>query len=134
MRLTFAATALLAASALPLSGLAEAKTVRYAKSARSGATVKIDHYTGWNNDCSFLEIKVDVVKKPAHGTVTPKIAGSRITKAEIGSARNCLGKPTKVIEVYYRSKKGYRGKDPFTVQMRTPNSAPVTFVYDVTVR
>ncbi len=104
-----------------------------AKSVPAGSTTKIDHYTGWNNDCSFLMINIDVVQKPSYGTVTPRVSQGQITNANIGSAGACLGKPTRVLELYYRPARGFRGQDSFSVNMRTPNSPPVTYVYSVTV-
>ena len=40
---------------------AQAKTVRISKTVSSGKRVLIDRYIGWNNDCRFQIINIDVV-------------------------------------------------------------------------
>ena len=92
-----------------LAGGSAASAATLSKTAASGKTTKIDEYTGWNNDCSFLTISVNVSSAPAHGTVTSKVARGRITNAAVGSAGSCFGKPTRVLQVYYRGKAGYQG-------------------------
>ncbi len=110
----FALPFLAAAIALAAPTAAQAQGF---KSAKSGKTQWIDAYYGWNNDCSFKTINVNVAQKPQHGTVSPKVEMQRITRAQIGSVGNCAGKPTKAVAVYYRSKPGYRGIDRFRIQM-----------------
>ena len=44
------------------------------------------------------------------------------------------GKPAKAISVYYRSRKGWRGIDSFTVRMNSRGQPPVFFIYNVQVR
>ena len=48
------------------------------KSVPGDRSTKIDHYTGWNDDCSFKEIWVDVTASPSDGIVTHHIANGRI--------------------------------------------------------
>lgn len=127
-------TALLLAASLLAGAPAEAKTVSYSRSASSGKPQKIDVYSGWNDDCSFLTINVNVVKKPKSGAVTPRVEMSTIHAAQQGSAGKCLGKPTRGLAVYYRSKPGFKGRDSFTVRMGVRGQAPVDFVYNVSVR
>ncbi len=123
----------LAACALVISG-ANAQTKSYSRSAKSGKSQWIDAYYGWNNDCSFKTINVDVVGQPSNGRVSPKIETRKITSAQIGSTRQCLGKPTRAVSVYYKSKGGYRGMDRFKVRMSVGGGAPVFFNYTVSVR
>ncbi len=125
--LAFAAFALVAQGA-------DAQNRSYSRLAKSGKTQWIDAYFGWNDDCSFKTINVDVVDQPSHGQVSPKIENSKITAAQIGSTRDCLGKPTRAVAVYYKSKGGYRGTDSFKVRMSVGGSAPVFFNYTVSVR
>jgi hypothetical protein len=128
------ASVLLLALAVLAAPPAGAQTNHLTRSVAAGSTTKIDHYTGWNNDCSFLMINIDIIQKPSHGTITPRVSQGQITNANIGSTGSCLGKPSRVLEIYYRAAKGFRGQDSFSVNMRTPNSAPVTYVYSVTVQ
>ena len=134
MHLWKLAAAIVAALFLTVQ-VADAKTVRYSKSARANASTKIDHYSGWNDDCSFLTIDIDVVDKPAHGTVRPKVATGRIPRPQVGSRQGaqCAGRPMKIIEVYYTPSRGFRGRDQFKVRMRTPGQRDVFFVYNVSV-
>ena len=115
--------------------VADAKTVRYSKTARANASTKIDHYSGWNDDCSFLTIDIDVVEKPRNGAVRPKLANGRIPRPQVGSRQGaaCAGRPMKIIEVYYTPTRGFRGNDQFKVRMRTPGQRVVFFVYRVKV-
>jgi hypothetical protein len=113
---------------------ANAKTLSYFKKANSGKSQWIDAYFGWNDDCSFRTIGVDVISKPSHGTVTPKIEIQKIVAAHVGSAGKCAGKKTKAVAVYYRSKSGYRGTDKFKIRMTLPGFSPVYYNYTVNVR
>jgi hypothetical protein len=104
------------------------------KSVPSGQTTKLDHYTGWNDDCSFLEIAVNVLTKPAHGVVSHRIASGVIpAEAKLGSSGGCAGKPTKVLELYYRSTKGFHGADTLTVEMTNGSQRSTTFTYEISV-
>ena len=109
-----------------------AKTI--SKTVAAGRASNIDHYTGWNNDCSFMVIKIDVTSKPAHGSVSTRISNGRIPgHADIGSSSACAGKPTKVLNLYYKPARGYRGTDSFTVNMSSGGS-PQTYYYQITVQ
>jgi hypothetical protein len=119
---------------IAFAGIAQSQTRSYSRTASSGKSQWIDAYFGWNNDCSFKTINVDVVTPPANGQVSPKVETRKITNAQIGATGNCLGKPTKAVAVYYRSKSGYRGVDRFKVKMTVGGSAPVFFNYSVVVR
>ena len=50
---------------LALAHCAQAETI--SKSVPSGQSSKIDHFTGWNDDCSFKSLNIDIVSKPSHG-------------------------------------------------------------------
>ena len=105
------------------------------KSVPGDRSTKIDHYTGWNDDCSFKEIWVGVTASPSHGTVTHHIANGRITaEAKIGSSGTCAGKPTKVLELFYRPTRVFRGADGFTVNLRVDGSPAHVFDYRLTVQ
>ncbi len=124
--------------ALPIVCAALAATAAGAetlsKTVPAGQTTKLDHYTGWNDDCSFLEIAVNVLAKPAHGEVSHRIANGVIpANAKLGSAGSCAGKPTKVLELYYRPAKGFHGADTLTVEMTNGAQRSTTFTYEITV-
>jgi hypothetical protein len=124
--------------ALPIVCSALAATAARAetlsRSAPSGQTTKIDHYTGWKDDCSFLEIAVNVLTKPAHGEVSHRIANSVIpASAKLGSSGSCAGKPTKVLELYYRPANGFHGSDALTVEMTDGFHRSTTFTYEISV-
>ena len=106
----------------------------YSRTATSGKAQWMDAYYGWNNDCSFKTIDVDVIDGPSHGRVSPKVETRKITQAQVGSTGGCLGKPTRAVAVYYTSKKGYRGTDRFRVRMKVGGQPPVIFSYSVSVR
>jgi hypothetical protein len=105
------------------------------KTVPSGVKTKIDHYTGWNDDCSFKSLDIQVTTPPAHGEIASRIANGVIpSDAKIGSSGVCAGKPTKVLEVYYKSARGYKGPDSFTVDMSFGGSSAKDFSYSVDVR
>ena len=116
------------------STLVHAKTVRISKSVSSGKRVQIDRYMGWNNDCSFQTINIDVVQKPKSGSTDARVVNSKISKAQSGSSGKCFGKPIKGLGVYYKSKSGYRGQDSMKIRMKVRGQAPVTFIYNIKVR
>lgn len=103
------------------------------KTVPAGRASKLDHYTGWNNDCSFMTIRIDVVGRPAHGTVSTRPTRGRIGSADIGNAGACAGKPSKVLELHYRPSGGFRGSDTVSVNMRAGNRT-VNYTYYITVR
>ena len=113
---------------------ADAQQRSYSRSANSGQSQWMDEYYGWNNDCSFKTINVDVVERPRNGSVSPRIRRSRIQQAQVGTATHCIGRPTRAVAVYYRSRKGFRGTDRFRVRMRVAGQPAVTFTYTVQVR
>ena len=112
----------------------EAQGRSYFRTADSGKSNWMDAYYGWNDDCSFRTISVDVVGPPKHGRVSPKLENQRITSAQVGSTGKCLGKPTRAVAVYYRSDRGYRGTDRFRVRMKVGGQPPVFFSYTVRVK
>lgn len=104
------------------------------KTTPAGQSSKIDHYMGWNDDCSFKSLSIDVIAKPAHGAITSRIANGTITAdAKVGTSGACAGKPTKVLEVYYKPEKGFHGSDTFTVNMSFGGSGSKAFYYSVNV-
>jgi hypothetical protein len=124
--------------AAPMIWLALAATATGAetlsKSVPADRTTKLDHYTGWKDDCSFLEIAVNVLTKPAHGDVSSHIANGVIpANAKLGSSGSCAGKPTKVLELYYRPAKGFHGADSLTVEMTNGSQSSTTFTYQISV-
>lgn len=125
--------ALLAGAVLLVPTNADAQR-SYSRTATSGKAQWIDAYYGWNNDCSFKTIDVDVIDGPGHGRVSPKVETRKITQAQVGNTGGCLGKPTRAVAVYYTSKKGYRGVDRFRVRMKVGGQPPVIFSYSVSVR
>jgi hypothetical protein len=131
--------AIVAACALaPLAALAGGEAAiaqTISKSIPPNRSSKLDHYTGWNDDCSFKEIRVDPMSKPAHGSYSVVITNGVIpADAKIGASGVCAGRPTKVLELYYRPDRGYHGLDSLTVNMSVGGSAPVTFTYAINVQ
>jgi hypothetical protein len=124
--------------ALLSTSIAPAMAGTISKTVAAGRASNVDHYTGWNNDCSFMLIKIDVTTKPAHGSVSTRITSGRISgHADIGSAGSCAGKPTKVLQLYYKPAPGYRGSDSFTVNMTSGSgfgAKTQTYYYQMTVQ
>lgn len=116
------------------STLVHAKTVRVSKTVSSGKRVQIDRYMGWNNDCSFQTINIDVVQKPKSGSTNAKVVNSKISNAQSGSAGKCFGKSIKGLGIYYKSKSGYHGRDAMKIKMKVRGQAPVIFIYNIKVR
>ena len=105
------------------------------RSVPAGQTTKLDHYTGWKDDCSFLEIAVTVLTKPAHGEVSHRIANGVIpADAKLGASGSCAGKPTKVLELYYRPARGFHGADRLSVEMTDGSTRSTTFTYEIDVQ
>ena len=120
--------------ALSAAALSPALAQTIYKTTPAGQSSKIDHYMGWNDDCSFKSLSIDVIAKPAHGAITSRIANGTITAdAKVGTSGACAGKPTKVLEIYYKPEKGFHGSDNFTVNMSFGGSGSKAFYYSVNV-
>ncbi len=101
-------------------------------SARSGKSTRIKGFTSWNANCSYKPVRMDIVKPPKHGKVKPRLETSRIGTILSGSAK-CKGRKIKKVMLYYKSKRGYKGRDSFTVRLRFGNG-PQRFTYRINVR
>lgn len=99
----------------------------------SGQSKRVDAYLGWNNDCSQMSINIDVVGKPRHGTLSHRFVTETIRKASIGGVKNCYGKKVRALALYYKSKRGYRGSDSFSVRIST-GGKPANYNYNIAVR
>ncbi len=119
---------------LPMMSDVQAKTVNLNKSVSSGKSTRIDTFMGWNNDCSFQTIDIDVVGSPTSGSARAKVINSKISKAQSGRAGKCLGKSIKGLGLYYKSKSGFHGTDKVKVKMKVRGQPPVTFIYRIKVR
>jgi hypothetical protein len=93
----------------------------------AGRATDMGHYMGWHPDCSPLQIRIDIVTKPAHGT-----AWTDITE-EIGTFALCTGKPVRVLKLYYEPTPGYHGPDSFGVK-ETSFGSPKTETFAITVK
>ena len=119
---------------LPSVTEVQAKTVSLNKSVSSGKSTRIDTFMGWNNDCSFQTIDIDVVGKPTSGSARAKVINSKISKAQSGKAGKCLGRSIKGLGLFYKSKTGFHGIDNVKVKMKVRGQPPVTFRYRIKVR
>ena len=61
------------------------------------------------------------------------VDGTITADAKVGTSGACAGKPTKVLEVYYKPEKGFHGSDNFTVNMSFGGSGSKAFYYSVNV-
>ena len=105
-----------------------------ARTVTANQTSKIDGYTGWYDDCSFKPVNVDVATKPSHGSYSVRIVPGRIPDHTIfGSVNGCAGKPTKMLELYYRPAPGYHGADAMTIYVNL-GGAPAAYSYEITIR
>lgn len=116
------------------STFTQAKTVRISKSVSSGKRVQVDRYMGWNNDCTFQSINIDVVQKPKSGSTNARVVNSKISRAQSGSAGKCLGRSIKGLGIYYKSKSGFHGRDTMKIRMKARGQAPVIFIYNIKIR
>lgn len=126
----------LAASGLYLvagSGNAQAQ-YSHNVTVSSGKSQYVHSYLGWNADCSHKTVDVDIIERPSHGKVSPRIVTQKIEKAEIGSVGICRGKSVRAVAIYYKSNRGYRGVDRFKVRMRLDFGFPATYVYRIQVK
>ncbi|MCB1462413.1 MAG: hypothetical protein KDJ90_08295 [Nitratireductor sp.] len=104
------------------------------RNAGSGKTTWMDDYYGWGNDCRPKVVNIDIVRKPAHGKISPRPKSGKIPRPKISSGGDhCVGRPLKGWSVFYTSQRGYRGTDSFTVRMSIGGSSKL-FNYTVNVR
>ena len=124
-------TSLAALAFIAAAPLSTAAAVSRNKSVPAGRATMLDAYSGWNNDCSFLVIKVNITAPPAHGKISTRIGHGFIREANEGSVGSCLGKPTRVLQLWYTPKRGYHGSDTVSVLAGAGN--PTTYYYSITV-
>jgi hypothetical protein len=88
------------------------------RTATSGQPKRVAAYHSWDPDnCTSLSAKMNVVSKPTHGVLIPRVVSHTITTSRFGTVRNCAGKPIKALQIEYKSAPGYHGTDTFTIDV-----------------
>jgi hypothetical protein len=113
-----------------VSSLAHAETIRRTVSANKTTSVGA-HATYHRSQCGPLAIpEMKVAKQPKNGTVSFKQATFKLSE----KAGPCAGRQVKGTAIYYKPKRGFRGKDEFkvrfTMDMYTAGSAKIRNVVD----
>jgi hypothetical protein len=60
---------------------------------------------------------MNVLSKPSHGVLIPRVVPYTITTSRFGSVGNCASKPIKALQIEYKSASGYHGTDTFTIDV-----------------
>jgi hypothetical protein len=90
----------------------------FSRTATSGQPKRVAAYHSWDPiTCASLAAKVNVVSKPAHGTLTPRVVPHTITVSRYGTVQHCAGTPIKALQIEYKSARGYHGIDTFTLEV-----------------
>lgn len=113
---TLRAIALLSFSTLLLS--ANANAAGWTEVVRSGNLTEVATSTTWDHRCRPMSAEIELVKRPQHGSLLPRIESRKIPGIREGTARHCVGKTVKTTVLYYRSKKNFKGRDFFSYRTK----------------
>jgi hypothetical protein len=93
-------------------------------SAKSGERVLVTDMFWPGTNCAGVEItSFSIVNAPQNGTVTQIATKAKFSSAKykISPPHSCEGKNLPVSEIYYQSKKGFTGRDFFSVRWVNAN-------------
>lgn len=93
--------------------------------AKSGLKTQITTHMKFDNQCKPTRVVIDVLAKPANGTVTtePKdIVVPPETPRGGDQPNRCVGKTVRGVAVFYQSRPGFVGQDSFAYRRSTPES------------
>jgi hypothetical protein len=95
-----------------------AGTNSFSRTVTSGQPKRIAAYHSWDpHSCNSLAATMNILVKPAHGVLIPRVIPWTITTSRFGPVMNCAGKPIKALQIEYKSTPGYRGTDTFTIDV-----------------
>jgi hypothetical protein len=118
--------------------LSMANAAELLETANSGQPTRLRRYFSFNPDCTFKTISVDITANPQHGTLKPKFGDYTLpdvrTEGITQPLGGCAGKVIRVVELYYTSEKGFRGKDTFSVKATAPGYPSIVHDYIVEVK
>ena len=90
----------------------------FSRNATSGQPKRVAAYHSWDpQTCSSLSATMNVLSKPAHGVLIPRVVPHVITTSRYGTVQNCVGRPIKALQIEYKSAPGYRGSDTFSIDV-----------------
>ena len=106
-----------ACSVLVISS-ADAGANSFSRTVTSGQPKRIAAYHSWDPySCVSLGATMNVLSKPAHGVLVPRVVDHTITTSRFGPVQRCIGKPIKALQIEYKSTPGYRGTDTFSIDV-----------------
>ena len=122
---------------LALTGLSTGAAFAQARSAtaKSGQETKLGEHMRVGKDCGPPAVagqEFTVVKQPANGSITTRQATAELKNAT-GPNEKCKGKSFPAVQVYYKSKDGWKGSDSFSYKFGPAASKPQEQTVNVTV-
>ena len=122
------ALAVLAMAAVPALAQQRNATVKPGQEAKLGEHMRI------GRDCGppAGNQEFTVTKQPANGAVTTRQASVEL-KGQTGANEKCNGKSYPAIQVFYKSKDGWKGSDTFSYKVGPAGSKPQEVTVNVTV-
>lgn len=93
------------------SSLANTSYARnFKRNAVSGKNSYLIYHHNLTKSCQTVRIKIDFIKFPKHGTASAKVSRRKYS-AKNSSLEHCYGRSGLFLDIYYKSKKGFKGKD-----------------------
>ena len=90
----------------------------FSRNATSGRPARIAVYHSWDpQTCRSLSATMNVLSKPSHGVLIPRVVPHVITTSRFGTVQNCVGKPIKALQIDYKSTPEFRGTDTFAIDV-----------------
>jgi hypothetical protein len=105
------------------------------RSVKSGDPSLIRRYFAWNPDCTYKTIRIVVTKRPSHGNIEPRFGDYVLTAADIrgGDIGACAGTSLRVVEILYKSKISFVGRDSLSLAIYTDGLPEINDDYVIDV-
>jgi hypothetical protein len=112
-----------------------ALALNFNRTVPSGQTAVMHAYKSWDRNCASNSGVVRVITKPLHGKLSTRVVNAEIRSSRFSSRgrSRCQGTPIKAFQVEYRSVRGFRGVDTFTLEPTFGNGRQDTDIFTVTV-
>src|SRR6266542_846170 len=104
---------------------AHAQDIRLNKAVPPGHEIVIFGHARWDDDCAMKEIgEFHLDKAPTRGVVCTRIADIRVSHIYRGTAKHCLGRVVRGVQIVYVSKDRAVGKDSLGYTVQYSASSP----------
>lgn len=102
--------------------------------ATSGKQARLSAFWAFGADCGTRTFDLKTTARPKNGTLISRVITRKIiASAETNFDKRCVGKTTKAIEMFYKSKPGFKGKDRVKLTVKDSGKT-FNYFFDIIVR